>query len=98
MFRVVGQAIRVGPGSQDGIVVGVDLTVTVENVYSDGHQSEQTLAVRLDSVADDEICGSSSTCKPVTVMVWVTTSAIYTATVLACPQRPEFVGLSREWG
>lgn len=77
----------------------VELTVKMENAYSDGYQSEQTHQVQFDAVIDAEdlweqlyeYTGDGHG-------VGRDLDAIYTASVLACPQRPELVGLSNEWG
>ena len=77
----------------------VELTVKVENAYSDGYQSEQTQTVRLAAVDDEEdlweqlydYTGDGHG-------IGRDLNAIYEMTVLACPQRPEFVGLNNEWG
>lgn len=104
-FLVVGQAIRVSLVPWTGFAMvaseltAVELVVTVQNAYSDGYQSEQTLTVQLDSVGDEEdlweqLCDHTGDGHGIGRDL----DGIYEMTVLACAQRPELVGLSNEWG
>lgn len=81
--------------------MALNLTIKVENTYSDGHESEQTHAVRLerfrgeedlwehlyDYTGDGHGAGEGRNL-----------GSLHTVTVLACPEYPELVGLSNEWG
>ncbi|PJE02194.1 MAG: hypothetical protein CK429_35025 [Mycobacterium sp.] len=81
--------------------MALNLTIKVENTYSDGHESEQTHVVTLDRfggevdlwdqlfdyTGDGHGAGDGSDL-----------GSLSTVTVLACPEYPELVGLSNEWG
>lgn len=83
----------------DGPVMAVHLTIKVENTYSDGHESEQTHAVLVDSFLDEEdlwdnlyeYTGDGHG-------VGRDLDAIYTVTILEAPDHPWLVGLTNEWG
>jgi hypothetical protein len=77
----------------------LNLTIKVENAYSDGHTSEQIHQVDLGRFRGDEALWDE---------LWEYTGdghgdsrdlcAIYTVTILESPQFPPLVGLSNEWG
>lgn len=79
--------------------MALNLTIKVENAYSDGHESEQTHAVTLDRFRGEEdlwdhlfeYTGDGHG-------IGRDLGSLYTVTVLACPEYPELVGLSNEWG
>ncbi|MEX7474261.1 hypothetical protein AB4Z39_31700 [Mycobacterium adipatum] len=77
----------------------LNLTIKVENAYSDGYESVQTHDVELERFLGEEALWDS---------LFDYTGdghgsgrdlgSLYTVTVLECPQLPELVGLSNEYG
>lgn len=77
----------------------LNLTIKVENAYSDGYESVQTHDVELECFLGEEALWDS---------LFDYTGdghgsgrdlgSLYTVTVLECPQLPELVGLSNEYG
>uniref|UniRef100_A0A5Q5BTD5 Uncharacterized protein n=2 Tax=unclassified Mycobacterium TaxID=2642494 RepID=A0A5Q5BTD5_MYCSS len=79
--------------------MALNLTIKVENAYSDGHESEQTHTVTMERFRGEEDLWEQ---------LFEYTGdghgdgrdlgSLHTVTVLGCPEYPELVGLSNEWG
>lgn len=77
----------------------LNLTIKVENAYSDGYTSVQTHRVELGQFRGEDAMWDE---------LWEYTGdthgdarnvdAIYTVTILESPKMPPLVGLSNEWG
>lgn len=76
----------------------IGLIVKVENVYSDGHQSETTETVELADVASiDELWDQLYEITGDGHDIGGQLGYCHTVTVLGCAERPEFVGQINEW-
>ena len=79
--------------------MALNLTIKVENTYSDGYESEQTHAVQLERFrGEEDLWDHLHEHTGDGHGIGRDLDAIYTVTVLDCPEYPELVGLSNEWG
>ena len=78
--------------------MALELTIRVENAYSDGHESQRVQTVEVEPFTDIEELWEQL--QEFTGDGHGTDSSLgycYEVTVLTCPQRPHLVGLSNEW-
>lgn len=79
-------------------VIGLALSIEVENHYSDGHQSKRVESVEVDPFDDmeglweqlQEFTGDGHG-------IDSDLGYLYTVTILEAPKMPELVGRSNEW-
>lgn len=82
-----------------GDLASVELTIKVENAYSDGYESGQTHVVRVPRFgAEEDLWDELYVYTGDGHGVGRDLDAYYVVTITAAPECPELVGASNEWG